>query len=274
MALRRPAWGRQRWAATADAAGVRAGAGAGIQLEAGRSNPLLAKSAEFHWLQVASHFVGWQNYNCLFFPVLAISADKWLTCSVAFHPADCRSWLVVPRAPSCLCFSLLGEQMQGAEPGQLDPLCRSQPACGEPLRTPAWWWPILAPISNLWSWDLARGLIKALQALTSAAVLLLPAVRLLPCPPSRLAAEAQPETRDAQGCALSFFQMYLWWWHGTSLLAPRVQLPGGILVVLWLAAGVALEMLWTHRVGLSINFCIIQLLLIAVSCSPRLRSPW
>lgn len=36
-------------------------------------------------------------------------------------------------------------------------------------------------------WDLVRGLIKAPQRLTSAAVLLLPAVRLLPCPPSLLA---------------------------------------------------------------------------------------
>lgn len=254
----------------ADAASVRAVAGAGIQLEAGRSNPLLAKSAEFHWLQVASHFVGWQNYSRLFFPVLAILGDKWLTCSVAFHLTDCRSRLMVPRAPSCLCFPVLGEQMQGAEPGEPDPLCHSQPACGEPLHTPARQWPVLAPVSNLWSWDLACGLIKALQALTSAAVLLLPAVRLLPCPPSRLAAEAQPQTRGV----LSFFQMHLWRWQSTSLLMPRVQLPGDISVVFWLAAGITLKMPWTHRLGLSISFCIIQLLPIAFSCSPRLRSPW
>lgn len=53
-----------------DAASVRVVAGAGIQLEAGWSSPSLAKSAEFHWLQVAFHFVNWQKYKCLFFSPL------------------------------------------------------------------------------------------------------------------------------------------------------------------------------------------------------------
>lgn len=57
----------QCWDATRDAASVHVVAGAGIQLEAGWSNPLLAKSAEFHWLQVVFHFVNWQKYKCLFF---------------------------------------------------------------------------------------------------------------------------------------------------------------------------------------------------------------
>ena len=99
-------------------------AGAGIQLEAGRCNPLLAKSAEFHWLQVASHFVGWQKYKCLFFfcsPVLVILGEKWLICSVAFHGTGCCSWLMVPQAQS-LPFALLSQASgyQSAEPGEPD----------------------------------------------------------------------------------------------------------------------------------------------------------
>lgn len=68
-----PVLWHQCWDATGDAASVRVVAGAGIQLEAAWSSPSLAKSAEFHWLQVAFHFINWQKYKCLFFfPVLAI----------------------------------------------------------------------------------------------------------------------------------------------------------------------------------------------------------
>lgn len=65
----------------------------------------------------------------------------------------------------------------------------------------------LPPLALSGPRDLVRGLIKAPQALTSAAVLLLPAVRLLPCPPSLPPGrtEAQPGTRGV----VSFFRINL-----------------------------------------------------------------
>lgn len=107
--------------------------------------------------------------------------------------------------------------------------CHSHPAWGELLRTPAWHWPLLAPISTFWSpgpcaWSHKSAASADLGRRAPPAGS--PAPSLPSLPPG--CTEAQPETRGALGCVLLFpdKSMVVLQFSGPELFRPCSLLTG------------------------------------------------